>query len=140
MAVASVTATSVLGGNVRSTFPPCHANLVILAADNPAAAVLITGKTNYTIHVTHISISVTTTAAQSIDIQDGAGTPIEVLGLPASAVEGCYVWTFGEEGIPLTEGKDLTITTSAAGVACYVHVEGYFRQTSTQTAAQLASA
>lgn len=140
MAVATVTATSVLGGNVRSAFQPCHANLVILAADNPAASELIAAKTNYTIHVTHISISVTTTAAQSIDIQDGASTPIEVLGLPASVAEGCYVWSFGEEGIPLTEGKNLTITTSAAGVACYVHVEGYYRQTSTQTVAQAAAA
>lgn len=140
MAIASVTATSVLGGNVRSTFPPCHANLVILAGDNLSATTLITGKANYAIHVTHISISVTTSAAQSIDIQDSANTPIEVLGLPASAAEGFYGWNFGEEGIPITEGKDLTITTSAAGVACYVHVEGYFRQTSTQTTAQLASA
>lgn len=123
----------------RTQYRSARANLVLLAADNPAAVVLITGKTKYTLHVTLIVISVTTTAAQSIDIQDSAGTPIEVAGLPASAAEGCYRWDFGEEGVPITEAANLTITTSAAGVAAYIHVEGYFLQTGVMTPAELAA-
>lgn len=139
MAVASVTAFSVLGGNVRSAFQPCHANRVLLAADAPAAEVLIAAKTGYTIHITHISASVTTVAAQAVVFADDASTPIKVATLPASAVLGPNVWSFGEEGVPLTESKNFTLTATA-GVAAYIHVEGYYRQTSTLTPAQVAAA
>lgn len=139
MAVASVTAFSVLGGNVRSAFQPCHANRVLLTSDNVSAEVLITGKANYAIFVTHISVSITTAAAHNITLADSASSAIKIFFVPNSAT-GVQVGNFGEEGIPLTEGKDLTLTTDAAGVGAYIHVEGYFRQTSTQTTAQLASA
>jgi hypothetical protein len=104
-------------------------NRILLAADNPAAETQLAARTGYTAYLTKLVISVTTSAAQSIDIQDSAGTPVELIGLPTSAPEGCYTWDFREEGIPATESKGITLTTSAAGVAAYIHGEGYWKQT-----------
>lgn len=111
------------------------ADRVLLATDNVAAEVLLAARVGWTIFVELIVVSVTTTAAQSIDFQDSAGTPVEVAGLPASAAEACYRYDFGR-GVPLTASTALTFTTSAAGVAAYIHVEGYYVQTSALTIAQ----
>jgi hypothetical protein len=116
------------------------ANRVLLAGDSVSAEELLPLRTGHTLYINLIVISVTTTAAQSLDFQDSAGTPIEVAGLPASAAEACYRYDFGDEGVPLTAEKALTFTASAAGVAAYIHVEGYYKQTAVMSQAALASA
>lgn len=133
-------AQGIVNAEHHTVYRKAVANRVLLATDNPAAEVLLAARTGHTIYVNLIVVSVTTTAAQSLDFQDSAGTPVEVAGLPASAAEAAYRYDFGDEGIPLTEATALTLTTSAAGVAAYIHVEGYYKQTAVMTQAALASA
>lgn len=118
----------------RTVYRSATKDRVLLATDNVAAEVLIAGKASHTLYITLIVVSITTVAAQSIDFQDDAGTPVEIAGVPASAVEAAHRYDFGE-GVALTEGKGLTFSTSAAGVAAYIHVEGYFVQTSAMSLA-----
>src|SRR3990167_8765707 len=81
---------------------------------------------NYTIFLQKITVNVSTVAAQTLTFRDDASTPVVFAELPASAAKGSHtVLDGGAEGIPLTEGKNLDIVASAAGVAGSLFVEGY---------------
>jgi hypothetical protein len=133
-------AQGIFNAEHHTTYRKAVANRVLLAGDTASAEVLLAARTGHTIYVNLIVCSVTTTAAQSLDFQDSAGTPLEVGALIISATEGAHRIDFGDEGVPLTEGTALTFTTSAAGIAAYIHVEGYYKQTAVMSQAALASA
>lgn len=84
----------------------------------------------HSIFVQRITLSVTTDAAQSLTFQDDAGTPVVIAKSPASPGLGLEVVAdFGPMGIQLTEGKNLDITISGAGLACKINIEAYQRVT-----------
>lgn len=83
---------------------------------------------NYQLFIQRIIVNVATVAAQSITFQDDAGTPVVIAVLPASAARGVQlILDGGTDGIPLTAGKNLDITASAAGVAGSIVVEAYMK-------------
>lgn len=81
---------------------------------------------NHRIYVQKIVVNVSTVAAQTITFKDDAGTPVVIAELPASAAKGAQVLLDAPgEGVPLTLGKNLDVTASAAGVAGSLYVEAY---------------
>lgn len=81
---------------------------------------------NYRIYIQKIIVNVTTVAAQTLTFRDDAGTPVVVGVLAASAGIGAQtVLDGGDQGIPLTLGKNLDIVASAAGVAGTLEVQCY---------------
>lgn len=74
--------------------------------------------------VTKVTVHITTSAAQAIDIEDTSGT-VEVMKLAASApVHGRYDFNL-ERGIDLTVNEALIYKPAAAGPAGHVVAEGY---------------
>lgn len=89
----------------------------------------------HTIFVQRISISVTTHAdGKSWTFQDSANSPIPIAKYPDEVVadiqeEQPWVVDFGAKGTPLTQGKNLDIKGSAAGLAGRIHIEAYQKLT-----------
>jgi hypothetical protein len=104
----------------------------IVAADTSAAHADVISPRNslHTIYIQKIILSITTHAAQTITFRDGAGTPV-VIAAHTDAATGLSVveWDFGPEGTPLTQGEELDIILSAAGIAARVHIEAYEKLT-----------
>lgn len=113
----------------RSFFRNSSRAITFLAADDFAttgADFIAVRNANYRIYVQKIVVNVSTVAAVTITFKDDAGTPVVVAELPASAAKGAVViLDAGPLGIPLTLGKNLDITASAAGVAGSLSVECY---------------
>ena len=89
---------------------------------------MITAKdaTDWTIYVQRLIVWIKTDAAQSITFQDSASTPIVVAKIPASpGADTRWEFYFGPRGKPLTKGKNLTATFSAAGLAGHMEWVGY---------------
>jgi hypothetical protein len=105
-----------------------------LAATDTGTVTLKAGKANHRIFVTRIVFSVLTSAAQALSIQDSATTPVVIAKHATSPALGAITWDFGEDGTPLTEGKDLVGSLSGAGLAGRIHVEGYLRRVSSSAA------
>ena len=103
----------------------------VAAADSATKENVITAKNaNYTVFVQRIILSVFADSAQSLTFQDDAGTPVVIGKSAASPGLGVeIVADFGPEGYPLTEGKNLDITISGAGLACKGSIEAYERLT-----------
>ncbi len=110
------------------------ADKTVLAADDPDTTAWVAAKTNYTIYVTHLSVSTTTDSAATMTFQDTASTPVVIAKTVASPGVGFREWNFGEDGTPLTADKALDIVGSAAGLGARVHAEGYYKQSATLTA------
>lgn len=90
---------------------PQNADVELLAAD--ASKTLVTVRNaNYKLFIQRITYVPTTVAAQAITVKDSAGTPVLVALIPASQATP-YVADFGPEGLPLTEGKNLTCANTA---------------------------
>jgi ABC-type phosphate/phosphonate transport system substrate-binding protein len=124
----------------RNTYRPWSYTRVLLAADAPSAEAAVAAKVGFTIYVTKIAYSITTASGKTTSLQDTAGTPVVFAAhLSTATATGPTVWDFGEEGIPLTADKGFTLTVSAAGDAGIIYAEGYYKQTSALTLAQLAS-
>lgn len=100
-----------------------HANVI-----NPKSSA-------HTIFIQRIIFNCTTDAAQTLTFQDGAGTPI-VIGKSASSpglgIE--IVGDYGPKGKALTEGEELDIVISAAGLGGQINIEAYQRLTGTVAA------
>jgi hypothetical protein len=93
----------------------------------------------YTIFVQRIRMNVVTDAAQTLTLQDTNGTP-KVIGGPTASSPGLGwidILDGGDEGIPLTEGKDLSAVLSAAGLAFDLVVEAYAKPTSTRALSEI---
>lgn len=116
------------GQRLRGIFTPWAVDLDIIAADTTTKT-LIALKAGFTIFVTRAVFNITTAAAQTLTLQDSADTPVPIFKTVASAT-GSQDVEFGDDGTGLTEGKNLDVALSAAGLAGRLHVEGYYRQTS----------
>lgn len=123
----------------RKVWQDLSKSLNVLATDTPTTvgAGFLASRAKYTIYIQKIIVEVLTAAAQTLTFQDNNGTPLVVARLPASAIIGDeHVLLDSEEGVPLTEGKNLDIV-GAAGVAAEIHVQAYLRPTSARTLAQV---
>lgn len=90
---------------------PQNTQVELLTSD--ATKTLVTVRNaNYTLYIQRITYVPTTVAAQAITVKDSAGTPVLVALIPASQATP-YVAEFGVEGLPLTEGKNLTAANTA---------------------------
>lgn len=89
----------------------------------------------YTIYVQRIDMDVATYSAKVVTFQDSAGTPSVIAQSSIPATEptnaGAQAFThdFGPRGTALTEGKDLVLSLSGAGVGARIHIYGYQRRT-----------
>ena len=81
----------------------------------------------YTIFIQKILFLCTTDAAQNITIRDNASTPIVATYIATSPGLGLKTYDFGAEGMPMTQGKDIDIAVSGAGLAGWISVEAYAR-------------
>ena len=82
--------------------------------------------TAYKIYIKSITVWIKTDAAQSITFQDTATTPIVLCKVPTSpGADTRWQFTFEDAGFPLTLGKNLTATFSAAGLAGHITWTGY---------------
>ena len=102
----------------------------IVATGSAGADNIIAVKSSlYTIYVQKITVNIKTSAAQTINFQDDAGTPVVAAHVEASAAEGVVrTFDFGAKGFALTVGKNLDIS-GTAGPAYSYSVEAYQRQT-----------
>lgn len=90
---------------------PQNADVELLTTD--ATKTLVTVRNaNYTLFIQKITYVPTTVSANAITVKDSAGTPVLVALIPASQATP-YVADFGPEGLPLTEGKNLTCSNTA---------------------------
>jgi hypothetical protein len=102
-------------------------------------ATLASCRYGHTIYVQRVIVYITTDAAQSWVFEDESAT-VKVCEVPASpGDETRWDFDFGDEGKPLTEGEDLVLNASAAGLAGHIEYYGYMKQTATISAAQSAS-
>lgn len=115
--------------NARAQHKPFAVTLQMIATDSGAITLVTAVNARHTIFVTKIVVTTTTDAAQSLAFADSASSPVPIITQKVSPGLGANVWDFTEDGIPLTEGKNLTLTPSAAGLAGIIHVEGYQKLT-----------
>lgn len=104
-------------------------NLQIAATDTGTKVLIAAALANFTLYVQKIIVSVFTDAAQTLTFQDSNGTPVKIGATKASPGNGALTIDFGPEGVPLTVATELDAVISAAGLACQIHAEGYYRQT-----------
>jgi hypothetical protein len=112
---------------IRDFYRDVGRSLRFLAAYTGTAPYLTCPGAKYTIFIQKIILLVTTDAAQSLTFRDTATTPVVIAVVPASPGVGVITFDFGDDGIPLTEGKNFDIVPSAAGLAGWVNVEAYAR-------------
>lgn len=105
-------------------------SLIVAAATGDTTLVTVRNA-NSTLFIQRIVFYVTTDAAQSIAFVDSNGTPVGAAKVTTSpGVDTRWEFTFGERGMPLTEGKNFVMDVSAAGLAGNLEWEGYSRLTS----------
>ena len=94
-------------------------------------ATLVTVKDIYhTIYIQRIVVYVDTDAAQSISFEDSNSTAKKIAEVTTSpGDETRWEFTYGERGIPLTEGKNFLLNVSAAGLGADIVWEGYSKLT-----------
>lgn len=114
----------------RRIYQPLTYNKSVVAAGT-FENVLAVRNANWTIYVQAIEVAMIVGAAETMTFQDDAGTPVVVATTKATTVAGeSYLFDFGPEGFPLTEGKNLDFIVGAGGVTrATVHVEGYQKLT-----------
>ena len=113
----------------RNYYPDISGELAVAAATDDSTLVTVRN-TSYTIYIQRIVFWVSTDAAQSMSFEDSNGTPKQIAEIPASPGDSTrWDFDFGEEGIPLTEGKDFKMMVSAAGLAGQLKWYGYQRPT-----------
>lgn len=97
----------------------------------PVTDLLTPKDATYTLYIQRITVAPTTYSAKTLTFQDDATSPVPIgfISIPASAPTAGgrqdYTIDFGEEGTPLTEGKNLDLSLSGAGVAGRIHIVGY---------------
>ncbi len=109
-----------------------------LAGTALGATLQSAGRANHTIFIQSITILHSThVAGKVVTVADDAGTPVVVMThvdqAAAAGVPDSVIYEFGMHGIPLTEGKGLTVlaNTGGSGFVGAVHIEAYRRLTST---------
>ena len=108
--------------------------LTLLAATGDTVLITATSA-QHTVYVQRIICYVTTDAAQSIAFQDTASTPVVLATVTTSpGDETRWDFDYGEEGWACTEGTNLNMNVSAAGLAGNIKVYAYQRLSSAQAA------
>lgn len=109
---------------------------VLAAGDNLSVTKreLVEGVAGWTIFVQKATVNVVTDAAQTVQLEDSAGTPVVIAKTKASPGIGPIYFDFGPEGRALTEDESLMLANSAAGIAADVTWSGYMRQTASTPA------
>lgn len=80
----------------------------------------------YKMYIQRIIVWIKTDAAQSITFQDDNGAPVIIAKVTTSpGADTRWDFDFGQAGTPLTLGKSLTATFSAAGLAGHMEWYGY---------------
>lgn len=93
------------------------------------ATVVTVKSSDHTIYIQRARVFIETDSAQSVTLRDSNATPEVVFSVAASPGTNFYKeWDFGPSGKRLTEGKDLVLAFSAAGLAGHVEWEGFQRQ------------
>ena len=101
----------------RRNYQDISGNLTVAAATGDTT--LVTVKDIYhTLYIQRIVVYVTTDAAQSASFVDSNGTPKKIFEVTTSPGDETR-WEFfaGEQGVPLTEGKNFVLDVSTAGLA-----------------------
>lgn len=100
---------------------------------------LVTVKDAYhTIFIQRIVVYIDTDAAQSWAFEDNNATPKKIAEVTTSpGDETRWEFTYGERGIPLTEGKNFVLNVSAAGLGGDIVWEGYSKLTAVTAADNL---
>lgn len=108
----------------------------VVAADTTVASVA--GRSKYTLFIQEIIVDILTDAAFTVIFRDSNGTPKVIMTIPASPGVGPQRGgPWGDEGIPLTEGKNLDIVLSGAGLAFNYKVVGYLKPTATMIPSEI---
>jgi hypothetical protein len=112
----------------RTFYQDISSKLFVAAATTTST--LVTGKTPDTIYIQKIHIEVTAgSAGKTWSIQDNNGAAVTIIPPVDVSAVAHYDFDAGPEGIPITEGKNLVLTISAAGAAGWVSWEGYSKRT-----------
>lgn len=125
----------------RTRFRDISGRTTLAAGDNLSVTPrqLVAGKAGHTIFVQKASFNVITDNAATQTLQDDNGTPRVIAKTKASPGIGPINFDFGEEGVALTEGKDLELANSGAGLAAEITWTGYMKMTGVMTAADFAA-
>lgn len=115
-------------GKYRRIYGDLSASGVVTASGTGINPAVKCPSANHTLYIQRVVISITTAAAQTITVEDTAGTPVPIAVVPASAT-GSFEVDFGDQGMALTAGKDLKIVNTA-GPAYGWMITGYAKQTS----------
>src|SRR3990167_10558403 len=103
-------------GWFRRTYEDISGEFDWLAATDDTTLVSVRNA-RYTIYIQRIILYVKTDAAVSMSFEDSNSTPKQVVNIAASPGDDVrFDFDFGEEGLPLTEGKDFKAMMSAAGL------------------------
>jgi len=109
---------------------PWCVGVPFLAAD-ATKAIRVSPGAGKALVITSIVISITTSAAQAIDLE-GVGGAVEVIKLPASLPVGIYSFNL-EVGIQLTANVGFSYIPAGAGPAGFIIAEGYVVSTTFNT-------
>lgn len=113
----------------RRFYQDASTELVVAAATGDTTLITVRS-TSHTIYIQRIIGYITTDAAQSMAFQDTATTPYKVFEITTSpGDETRWDCDYGDEGVPLTQGKDFDMNVSAAGLAGTVKVYAYQKLT-----------
>ena len=105
-----------------------HADVNILVGTQNYGNVLVPISAAWQLFITKITLSITTHFAATVTFDDdGAGPPIAAHtdAAAGAGILSVVHWDFTDKGRPLTQGANLDISQSAAGIVGVVHIEGY---------------
>ena len=116
---------------LRKRFQDVSVANTFLAADDftTNGQDICASKTGHTIYVQKIVVNTSTDNAATLTFQDNTSTPVVIAKTKASPGLGSQVVLDSDEGIPLTEAKNLDVVASAAGLAGSYSVTAYLKQT-----------
>lgn len=115
----------------RRYFKNISGNLTVTTSTDDTTLVTANSSGKTTIYIQRVIGYVTTDAAQSVSFTDSANTPLKIAELTTSpGDETRWDFDWGEEGVPLTEGKNFLMNVSAVGVALTLKWYGYEKITS----------
>ena len=120
----------------RTFYQDISSNLVVTAATSTTTLVTARSTTNHTIYIQRIVMFILTDpGALKIDFQDTAGTPFVVAEIPANPGNDTrWDFDFGEQGIPLTQGKNFQFVPAGTGFVGHIEYYGYSKLTAAMAA------
>lgn len=120
------TRASVFHDEFRRRYEPVDYQVTFAAGADPSATDIIPKKTGYATRIVRMTFNCTTSAAQTLTIQDDADTPVVAGVFASNPGVGTHQISFEPQGIEMTEGKNVDLVASAAGLAGTLLVEGYY--------------